>query len=72
MSQPNLYASSEMPISEVAESLGLTVPAAKSRIFRARSAMRLSLRDVWGGAPVAESTWRRRHVNPSEGAYVIQ
>jgi RNA polymerase sigma-70 factor (ECF subfamily) len=41
-----LYALSEMPVSEVAASLGLTVPAAKSRIFRARNAMRLSLENV--------------------------
>ena len=43
-----LYALSEMPVSEVAAALGLTVPAAKSRIFRARSTMRLSLEEVWG------------------------
>jgi RNA polymerase sigma-70 factor (ECF subfamily) len=81
----SLYALSEAPVSEVATSLGLTVPAAKSRIFRARSAMRLSLKEVWSSAPVdAESTLSRRHRNPgvsgletcisgnSGNAYVIQ
>ena len=60
-----LYALSEMPVSEVAASLGLTVPAAKSRIFRARSAMRLSLEGVWSSTPVeAEPHRPRRHGAP--------
>jgi RNA polymerase sigma-70 factor (ECF subfamily) len=59
-----LYALSEMPVSEVAASLGLTVPAAKSRIARARSAMRLSLEDVWSGASVG--------TGPSGSPYVVQ
>jgi len=67
----SLYVLSEMPVSEVAASLGLTVPAAKSRIFRARIAMRLSLKKIWSTAPVgAEST--QPHVSGTSGnAYVI-
>ncbi len=47
-----LYALSEMSVSEVAASLGLTVASAKSRIFRARKAMRNSLHQVRRSAPL--------------------
>ena len=39
---------SGLSIAETAKALGLTVPATKTRIFRARSFMRLQLRDMRG------------------------
>jgi RNA polymerase sigma-70 factor, ECF subfamily len=42
-----LYIVSGLSIEEVAETLGLTIGGAKSRIFRARNAMRKSLGTVW-------------------------
>ena len=43
----SLYVLSGSSISEVATALDVTIAAAKSRIFRARGAMRLSLGKVW-------------------------
>lgn len=42
----NLYATSGFTVREVAAALGLTVPAAKARIFRARTRLRSYLRPV--------------------------
>jgi len=42
----NLYSASGLSIREVATVLGLTVPAAKARIFRARTRLQSSLRPV--------------------------
>ncbi len=39
---------SGLSIAETAKALGLTVPATKTRIFRARSFMRFQLRDMRG------------------------
>ena len=39
---------SGLSIDETAKALGLTVPATKTRIFRARSFMRFQLRDMRG------------------------
>jgi RNA polymerase sigma-70 factor (ECF subfamily) len=38
---------SGLPVREIAATLGLTVPAAKTRLFRARAGMRLHLKPVW-------------------------
>jgi RNA polymerase sigma-70 factor, ECF subfamily len=42
-----LFAISGMSLREVATALGLTVPATKTRLFRARAGIRMSLRPVW-------------------------
>ena len=42
----NLYAGSGLTVKEVAAALGLTVAAAKARIFRARARLQLYLRPV--------------------------
>ncbi len=42
----NLYAISGLSIAETAKALGLTVPATKTRLFRARSLMRSTLKNV--------------------------
>ncbi len=42
----NLHAASGLTVREVARALGLTVPAAKARIFRARTRLQSSLRPV--------------------------
>jgi RNA polymerase sigma-70 factor (ECF subfamily) len=44
-----LFTVSELPLQEVATSLGLTVSATKTRLFRARAGLRSSLRPVWYG-----------------------
>ena len=49
----SLYAFSEMTLAEVANSLGLSLPATKSRVFRARTALRSRLRPVWSGESIA-------------------
>ena len=41
---------SGLAVREIAAALGLTVPAAKTRLFRARAGMRLHLRPVWRDA----------------------
>jgi len=42
-----LFAISGMPLREVATVLGLTPSATKTRLFRARAGIRISLRPVW-------------------------
>ena len=46
----HLYAFSGLSISEVAAAIGLTVSAAKSRLFRAQLHMREHLKPVWSNA----------------------
>ncbi len=43
----SLCAISGLPLKEAAQRLGLTVPVTKTRLFRARAAMRLHLQAVW-------------------------
>jgi len=47
--QREVYSLSEsgMALQEIAARLGLTVPAVKTRLFRARAALRLQLKPVW-------------------------
>lgn len=45
-----LFTVAELPLQEVATSLGLTISATKTRLFRARAWMRTSLKPVWAGA----------------------
>jgi RNA polymerase sigma-70 factor (ECF subfamily) len=42
-----LFAISGLPLREVAMALGLTVSATKTRLFRARAGIRMSLKPVW-------------------------
>ncbi len=42
-----LYAHAEMPLAQIAAALGLILAAAKSRIFRARNAVHLSIEQMW-------------------------
>ena len=42
-----LYAHAELPIAQIAIELGLTLPAAKSRVFRARNTVRLLVEQMW-------------------------
>jgi DNA-directed RNA polymerase specialized sigma24 family protein len=51
-----LYAESELSIAEIAQTLGLSIAATKSRVFRARSAMRVILGNVWPGEGNGGST----------------
>jgi RNA polymerase sigma-70 factor (ECF subfamily) len=56
-----LFALSGLTIADVARQLGLTIPATKSRLFRARNAMRISLRPLWvGGARCNSAAVARR------------
>ena len=45
-----LFTVAELPLQEIATSLGLTISATKTRLFRARAWMRTSLEPVWAGA----------------------
>jgi RNA polymerase sigma-70 factor (ECF subfamily) len=45
-----LFTVAELPLQEVATALGLTISATKTRLFRARAWMRMSLKPVWAGA----------------------
>lgn len=47
-----LYAFSGLTIREVAEVTGLTLPAAKTRLFRAQTRMRAHLQPVWSSVQV--------------------
>ncbi|MDR3704031.1 MAG: sigma-70 family RNA polymerase sigma factor [Candidatus Sulfopaludibacter sp.] len=49
-----LYAFSGLTIREVAKVTGLTLPAAKTRLFRAQTRMRAHLQPVWSSATVRE------------------
>jgi RNA polymerase sigma-70 factor, ECF subfamily len=42
-----LFTVAELPIQDVASTLGLTMSATKTRLFRARARMRTSLKPVW-------------------------
>ena len=55
-----LFAISGLSLREVADALGLTVSATKTRLFRARAGIRTTLQPVWSG--------RRRSV-PSESRH---
>jgi RNA polymerase sigma-70 factor (ECF subfamily) len=44
-----LFTLSELSLQEVASSLGLTVSATKTRLFRARAGLRTSLQPFWSG-----------------------
>ena len=44
-----LFTFSGCPLEEVAALLGLTVAATKTRLFRARAGMRMSLQPIWAG-----------------------
>ena len=46
----SLYAASNLSLKEVAARLGLTLPATKTRVSRARAGMRLHLKPVWSGS----------------------
>jgi DNA-directed RNA polymerase specialized sigma24 family protein len=48
----HLYAVSGLTVREVAAATGLTLPAAKSRLFRAQNRMRVNLQPVWSNARV--------------------
>ncbi len=49
-----LYAFSGLTIREVAEVTGLTLPAAKTRLFRAQTRMRAHLRPVWSSVQMRD------------------
>jgi DNA-directed RNA polymerase specialized sigma24 family protein len=57
-----LHAVSGLTVNEVAEATGLTLSAAKSRLFRAQVRMRQHLQPVWSNVrsigPAAETAWR--------------
>jgi RNA polymerase sigma-70 factor (ECF subfamily) len=55
----HLYAFSGMTLKQVAAAMGLTLPAAKSRLFRATARMRERLQPVWSNAHGVAS--RRAH-----------
>ena len=57
-----LYAVSGLSLKQVAAAMGLTLPAAKSRLFRANARMRERLQPVWSTARGA--TARRVRSNP--------
>jgi RNA polymerase sigma-70 factor (ECF subfamily) len=46
----SLYAASDLSLKEVAAELGLTLPATKTRLSRARAGMRRHLKPIWSGA----------------------
>ena len=45
-----LYATSNLSLKEVAAQLGLTLPATKTRVSRARAGMRRHLEPIWSGS----------------------
>jgi RNA polymerase sigma-70 factor (ECF subfamily) len=55
----DLYAVSGLSIKEVAAVTGLTVSAAKSRLFRAQARMRVHLQPVWSNAQMRRGVARR-------------
>jgi RNA polymerase sigma-70 factor (ECF subfamily) len=55
-----LYAFSGLSLRQVAAAMGLTLPAAKSRLFRANARMRKRLEPVWSNVRAAA-----RHSSPS-------
>jgi len=46
----DLYATSNLSLKEVAAQLGLTLPATKTRVSRARAGMRRHLETIWSGS----------------------
>jgi len=62
--QREVYAlsASGLAVREIAAKLGLTVPAAKTRLFRARAGVRLHLKPVWVHAERTSSHRSRRAV----------
>lgn len=59
-----LHFVSGMSLKEVAAHLGLTLPAAKTRLFRARTRVKSHLLPVWKDAGVrGSSAWRTRHLS---------
>lgn len=60
-----LHAISGLSIKQVAETMGLTLPAAKSRLFRANARMRKRLQPVWSN--VRGSSARRSRPSPQLG-----
>jgi RNA polymerase sigma-70 factor (ECF subfamily) len=44
-----LFAVSGLSLREVAEAMGLSISATKTRLFRARAGLRMSLQPVWSG-----------------------
>jgi RNA polymerase sigma-70 factor (ECF subfamily) len=57
-----LYAFSGLSLRQIAVAMGLTLPAAKSRLFRANARMRKRLQPVW--SDVRGATARRNSPNP--------
>jgi len=57
-----LHAISGLSLKQVAEAMGLTLPATKSRFFRANARMRQRLRPIWSKA--RGSATRRNSSNP--------
>ena len=57
-----LHAVSGLTLKQVAAATGLTLPAAKSRLFRAHARMRERLQPVWSNARTAAA--RHNHSNP--------
>lgn len=52
-----LCAISELPLDEAARRLGITLANAKTRLFRARAAMRSRLQPVWQDVNVKRGAW---------------
>ncbi len=52
---------SGLPVKEIAAMLGLTLPAAKTRLFRARAGVRLHLKPVWADLTVEKAPSPRLH-----------
>jgi RNA polymerase sigma-70 factor (ECF subfamily) len=50
-----LFTVSELSLQEIAVTLGLTMAATKTRLFRARAWMRTSLQPVWAGARASQA-----------------
>jgi RNA polymerase sigma-70 factor, ECF subfamily len=63
-----LYAVSGLSLRQVAAAMGLTLPAAKSRLFRANARMRERLRPVWSNTRGAAV--RRNHSDDTWGCAV--
>ena len=61
----SLYAGSGLSLREVAGTLGLTLPAVKTRLFRANLRMRSHLQPMWSDLRGQGADAAPRHVNPA-------
>jgi len=61
----SLYTGAGLSLKEVAGALGLTLPAVKTRLFRANSRMRSHLQPMWSDLRIHGAASVTRHVDPS-------